>query len=214
MEIQKLSDEYLVTYALQTHKNTDRYLLGNIKFTKDLKTNTIKEIVLGKTLTDKAVLKDVNFFLRGVSQSKKLKDINFIITSVPISFKRSGVKFLTPYNLEDETELINLYMAYQSKIKFNSAGNKSVRINSNLGLGRGVYLDDGVKPPRFRIDYNEIDILSIGIMLGLRYVLKTESRNVLRSLLEDMGKSDDIFKHGSFTSSEPPKDFLANFKNI
>jgi hypothetical protein len=210
---EKLSNEYLVTYILQTHKNTDRYLCGNIKFIKDLKSNTIKSIILGKNLSDRATEREVSVFLHGIRRSKMKDDINFIITSVPIDFRRTGVKFLSPYNIEDEDRLINLYMAYQKTIKYNFAGDKLLKPNRMLGLGRGIYLDDGVKPPRFRIDYNEIDILSIGIMLGLRYVLNTESRNILRSILDDMNTQDNnIFQSGKFTSSEPPKSFLENFR--
>ena len=206
MQIKEISREFITSYALRHTRYADKYLIGNIKFEKNFKSNTITKITLGRTINDKSTLRGAKDFLAKLEVSNIYDDINYIFTSLPVSHKRSGVRYVTPYNLEDETELIDIYMQYQNLIL--SKRNKDIKINKNLSLGYGIYLDDGVKPPRYRFDYNEIDVLTIAIAMGMRAVLKIESRNILKSLLDNQTKQDNIFAHGVFTSNKPPKDFV------
>jgi len=203
---EKINREYIVSYAMQHHRYSDKYLIGNIKFEKNLKANIITSITLGQVTNDKSDIATAKDFLIKLKASKIYHDINYIFTSLPVTHKRSGVRYVNAYNLEDETELIDIYTRYQSIIK--NGKNRTVKINKNLSLGRGIYLDDGVKPPRYRFDYNEIDILTIAIAMGIKAVLKSEGRNVLASLLDNETKEKNIFSYGVFTSSEPPKNML------
>jgi len=181
MNKQYVDNKYNIFVAIEHHKKENTFFAGFIQVKKDLKDNKIYGLTLGKSCRDNFTLDELNKFIReNVNFQVYSNRLDMIIASTPnFSFDNVEIIERHPYRIDNEDKLIDLYKIYQNK--FNS-GKSGIQIQQ-LGIGKGLYLDDVSKPVRLRIDYAEIKIQTFAIMFVIDEVLKNKARNLVRSVL-------------------------------
>jgi len=173
------NNSYNVFVSIEHHKIENRYFAGFMRVKKNLATNKITAITLGRTCNENYTFEEAKELFKSVVYDNPSSDnrIDLIISSIPSS--RKDIIYKHPYAIENENELIRLYKLYQNSI---FKGKSSSRIQK-IGMGKGLYLDDVSKPVRLRIDFNEIQITTIAIMFAIEEVLKSQTRNLINSIL-------------------------------
>ena len=171
-------NSYNIFIAIEHHKIENKYFVGVMRIKKNLTTNKITAITLGRTCGENYTLEEAKTLLDSiVYKNKQNNPMDIVISSIPTENK--DIIYKHPYAIENENELIKLYKLYQNSI---FKGKSNARIQK-IGMGKGLYLDDVSKPVRLRIDFNEIQITTIAIMFAIEEVLKSQTRNLINSIL-------------------------------
>jgi hypothetical protein len=169
--------QFDVFVMIEHHKTQGKYFAGLLRISKSLEFNKITKVSIGATASENYSEREAkDLYNKAISSSSISKSDNLTLITSMNMLRRDY--YASPFDIKDETDLINKYKQYQGKI----LQGKSTIKPQQLGLGKGIYLDDLSKPVKLRIDFNEIKISTIAIMFATDIVLKNETANLIESI--------------------------------
>lgn len=172
VEIKKTETKNIFV-MIENFKQVGKYIAGVYRIEKYLNNNQIKSVLFSKSLKDNYSQLDAKQLFSKYeyeTNNRNNNAIDVILHSI-VGFNFRGRNITkSVYNIKNEDELINLYLHNQHNIYKKQSSLSPQKIS----LGSGFIMNDTAGKTNLKLDYSELNPITLATMFVIEYASKNE----------------------------------------